>query len=338
MRSLVGKPVLLVSFGGTIAMTGDAGEGVSPTLDVSDLAGTVTDLVNVEITTLQLRMVPGVELGLDDVLELARVVDHSSAKGFAGIVVTQGTDTLEETAFALDFLVDGQVPVVLTGAMVSPSLPGADGAANLLDAIAVASSGSTVGFGPVVVMAGEVHAAALVRKTHPSSPHAFTSITGPLGWVTEGQPVLVTEPVGRNRPAAGALRAGSVVREGVAVALVKIGLDDEGRLLDAVKGAFDGLAIEAPGAGHVPATLVNPLEELAASMPVLLCSRTGGGPLLRRTYGFPGSERDLLERGLISAGYLDGLKARVALALLLRAGAGHKEIASVMRERYGARE
>lgn len=326
------KRVLLVSLGGTIAMTGSLGEGVSPTLGASDLALSVNEFVDVELVARSLRKVPGVELCLDDVVELAGVVDQSAGEGFAGVVVTQGTDTLEEVSFALDLLVDGAMPVVLTGAMVSPSLPGADGTANVLDAIAVASSGVTEGFGPVVVMAGEIHAAALVRKTHPSARHAFTSITGPLGWVTEGKPILVTRPDHRGEHLERAIVGGSAI----AVALVKITVDDDGRLLEAVKGAYDGLVVEALGAGHVPSSLVPPLEKIAASVPVLLCSRTGGGPLLRRTYGFAGSERELLDRGLISGGYLDGLKGRVALMLLLRAGAGPEVIQRVMQDRYGA--
>jgi len=106
------------------------------------------------------------------------------------------------------------------------------------------------------------------------------------------------------------------------VALLTVTMGEDDRLAAAVKDlGFEGVVIEALGAGHVPAALVRPLEELASLMPVVLCSRTGGGPILEHTYGFPGSEQDLLARGLISGGDLDGPKARMALTLLLSGGA-----------------
>ncbi|MGI8649834.1 MAG: asparaginase, partial [Rubrobacter sp.] len=104
-------------------------------------------------------------------------------------------------------------------------------------------------------------------------------------------------------------------------------LGDDGRLLEAVEDTgYRGLVIEAMGGGHVSSIMVEKLEELAQKMPVVLASRTGGGEVLRKTYGFPGSEIDLLDRGLISASALDGLKARLLLSLLLRSGASREEI------------
>ncbi len=97
------------------------------------------------------------------------------------------------------------------------------------------------------------------------------------------------------------------------------------------QGGYAGLVIEAFGGGQVPSIMVDELSSLAAEMPVVVASRTGSGEALRRTYGFPGSEIDLLGRGLISAGLLDGPKARLFLALLLRAGASSDEIA----DRFG---
>jgi L-asparaginase len=112
-----------------------------------------------------------------------------------------------------------------------------------------------------------------------------------------------------------------------AVALYTVALGDDGRLLPAIEEqGFAGLVIEALGGGHVPSVLVEKLEDLARKIPVILTSRTGTGEVLRATYGFPGSETDLLERGLTYAGPLNGPKARLLLTLLLRSGAAEEEI------------
>jgi L-asparaginase len=105
------------------------------------------------------------------------------------------------------------------------------------------------------------------------------------------------------------------------VGLVTACFDDDGRSVTAAAAdGADGLVIEALGGGHVPATLIEPLADAAARMPVVMSSRTGQGDTLRDTYGFPGSETDLIGRGVIPGGWLDGPKARVLLIALLRAG------------------
>ncbi len=111
------------------------------------------------------------------------------------------------------------------------------------------------------------------------------------------------------------------------VALLKVALGDDGRLLPAITSVgYRGLIVEATGGGHVPGAMVEPLADLARQIPVVLTSRTGAGEVLRGTYGFPGSETDLLGRGLIHAGMLDGPKARILLALLLGSDAPRETI------------
>ena len=106
------------------------------------------------------------------------------------------------------------------------------------------------------------------------------------------------------------------------VAIVKVGLGDDDRLLAAIPGlGYRGLVIEAMGAGHLPAGLVAAAEKVASEIPVVLATRVAGGPIFRKTYGFPGAEIDLIARGLIPAGLLSSIKARLLLALLV--GRGH---------------
>lgn len=314
------EKVAVISLGGTISSTWDAGGvGVVPSLSGEALVEAVPELREefAEVSAESFRQVPGSEVALDDVVGLAGVISSRLEAGARGVVVTQGTDTIEETSFALDLLVDGDAPVVVTGAMRNPTLPGADGPANLLAAVGVAASEEARGLGAVVVFNDEIHAARFVRKTHTQSPATFRSpLTGPVGWVAEGVTHVAVRPVGR--PHHIALPPGS---RGRPVALYTASIGDDGRLLpEILRLGYEGLVVEALGGGHVPSGLVEPLAVLAAEMPVVLASRTGGGQGLRHT--------DLLGRGLVSAGPLDGPKARVLLSLLLRSGAPREEIFS----------
>lgn len=309
--------VRVLALGGTIAMTGDGPGGVTPTLTGELLVAAVPALAKVaEVSASTFRQMPGAHLGFADLEALAEALAADANDGKSdGFVITQGTDTIEETAFALDRLLDLKQPVIVTGAMRNPTLAGADGPANILAAVAVAASRAARGQGVLVVLNDEIHAARFVRKVHSTSPAAFASPSaGPLGWVSEGHPHLVA---GVRKVAPLAMRSPT----DAPVALIRLALGDDGRLIDAAREAgYRGLVVEGMGGGHATPAMADALERAAAAMPVVLVSRTGAGAALTRTYGFTGGEIDLQKRGILTAGWLDGLKARILLTLALRHG------------------
>ena len=315
--------VVVFSLGGTIAMTRQAGGGVAPALTAADLIAAVPGLPEsgISVGVNDFRRVPGASLAIADLLSLAGAIEEEIAAGVTGVVITQGTDTIEETSYLLDLVHSGDEPVVVTGAMRNPTLAGADGPANLLAAIQTAASVQARGLGCVVVFGDEIHAARYVRKTHSTSVMAFASPTaGPIGFLVEGQP-RITFHLERDL-----VIAWPNIDQEVRVALVLITLGDDGELLRGLDQRFDGLVVGAFGGGHVPENTVSILAGLAERIPVVLASRTGAGSVLSHTYGFPGSESDLLGRGLLSAGSLDPLKARILLHLLLASGAKSGDI------------
>lgn len=305
-------------------MTADGGGGVTPAVTGEELVAAVPQLAALaEIEVVQFRQKPSCHLGLSDCTALARAIETAGAAGARGIVVTQGTDTIEETAFALDLLISGGPPVVITGAMRNPRQPGADGPANLLAAAQAALSPVCRGLGVLVCLNDKIHAARHVIKGDTQNPDAFTSgVHGILGRVLEGRISLVN-PVPWTR--AGPLS--NLEGEVAYVPLIKAFIGDDGRLIRAASSeGCKGLVVEAMGAGHLPPAMADALTDLAQDMPVLLCSRVWSGEIFASTYGYVGGEMDLLKRGLIHGGWLDGLKARVLLALALTAGSSRETI------------
>ena len=320
----------LFALGGTIASVSKPGAaGADIGLTGEDLVGALPALGAIaSVDVHSLKQVPSGDLTMADVLALADEIDKSIAEGARGVVVTQGTDTLEEVAFALDLLIDSEVLIVVTGAMRNASLPGADGPANVTAAVAVAASEAARGLGAVVVLNDEIHAARFVRKRHTASTATFGSaLAGPLGEVVENRVRIFVRPPGRltiKLP---------LPRPLVKVALLPVTLGDEGDLIStAALSSYQGAVVAAFGGGHVPRRLVTRLRTLNDLMPVVIASRTFGGEMLRSTYAYPGGEMDLLAQGLIFAGAYDALHARVLLQLLLMAGAGRDLIARTFDE------
>jgi len=327
----VSRPWVAVgSLGGTIAMTSSTpGQGVGPSLQAADLVAAVPALAEVaELEVHTLRTDPGAWLRPPDLLAVARWARERADAG-QGVVLIQGTDTIEETSALLDLHWGAGAPLVVTGAMRHPATPGADGPANLLASVVVAASASARDLGVLVVLDDEVHAAARVRKADSLSTGAFSSLPwGVLGRVHEGAVTFGNRP--RPWPALPAPDDGRDPR----VALLEVSLGDDGDLLRAVAdGGWDGVVLSAFGVGHVSRPMAKVVGEVAGRLPVVLATRTGSGPVLQRTYGFVGSEEDLVARGAVPAGWTDARKARLLLWSLLVAGLSGDALRDVVRER-----
>lgn len=325
--------ILVVSLGGTITMTASDAGGIRPTLTAAQLLAAEPRLAEVaDLETLTPMTLPSASLSIQQLCQVAallrRRLDGASGSPQAAVIV-QGTDTIEDTAFALDLMAtQSGSPIVVTGAMRGPQAPGADGPANLLAAVVAAADARLRGLGAVVVLNDEIHAARWVQKSNTALTSAFESPgTGRIGVVAEGRVQLFSRPERRMALPLSAVAALGGDLPAVAVAQIPLGLGEDGRVLATLPGlGYAGAVIEAMGAGHVPAICVDPLAQLAAQMPVVLCSRVRGGRVFTGTYGFPGSEMDLLSKGLIAAGHTSANKARLLLSLLLTSGAGRAEI------------
>jgi L-asparaginase len=317
----------IIVLGGTITMMPGSDGGVVPSLTGSDLTGAIPQLgERCELAVETPFLVPGASLTFDHLAMVADLLAGAAQRGADGLVVVQGTDTIDEVAFALDLMLDLAVPVVVTGAMRHPSSAGADGPANLLSSVIVAGSQKVRNCGVLVVLNDQVHLASLVEKSHSTLPSAFCSPAGgPLGEVVENEfhsfwPVRMVRPPLPND-----------MRRFARVAIMKPGLGDDGTCLDWLSGGdVEGLVIEAMGGGHVPEAWVDRLDELADEVPVLLAKRPHAGMVLTDTYGFKGSERDLINRGLIPVGRLSATKARLLAAALLGSGFSREQVDQVV--------
>jgi L-asparaginase len=304
--------VITVFFlGGTISMSGTS--GAVARLGGDELLASVPGLseLGIDVDVRDFRRMPSASFTFADLLELVEQADAASSDG---VVVVQGTDTIEEVAFLADLIWTRDEPFVVTGAMRTPAMAGADGPANLLAALVVAASRAARGRGALVVLNDEIHAARHVAKRHTSSTAAFESPnTGPMGRLVEGAPVFLYD-VPRRTP----LARPDAIEARVPLVVATVG--DDGALLDGMHEDWAGLVVAGFGVGHVPERYVDRLEAIARRVPVVLTSRIGAGPVLTNTYGAVGSETDLRNRGLVTSGYLNAYQARLLLLVLLSNG------------------
>jgi L-asparaginase len=309
--------VHMITTGGTIASRIDPSTGAAlPVVRPDELVAQVPALADVaEVRVTDFSLVSSWHMTPSMVANLARTIQTVLAEpDVAGVVVTHGTDTMEETAFALDLLVEGPAPIVVTGAMRNSSLPGPDGPRNLLAAVRVAADSAARGLGVLVAMNDEVHAARYVTKTHTTALHAFTSRgMGPVGVIDDEGLWLRWRSVRLPRL--------PLVDPEPKVYLIKMAAGMDDLLLRAVLEAKGrGVVIEGSGAGHVYEGWEASISALVqVGVPVVLVSRTGGGRVVA-AYGGPGGGQTLRRLGVVPGGDLSGPKARLALMFALGAG------------------
>jgi len=308
--------IALLTTGGTIAMQASAKGGNlgAPPPFVEMLARTLPEA---QVTVIPVLSRPSAGFSIADIASIAKAAADAAA-GHDGVVITHGTDVLEETAFALELLTRTDTPIALTGAMRLANQPSADGDANLIAACRVAGSEVARGKGVLVVFDDEIHWAPLAKKRHAFRTHAFSSEPfGPLGWVAEGRVRFTLTPEKRLPH----LKWGG--RETI-IPILEAGPGLEPALMQSLP-RYDALVLALPGAGHVVDIVPAILE--AMPMPVIFASRTGAGETLTHSYGYAGGEMDLIARGVIPAGPLHARQARIALAILLSNGAAKQDIA-----------
>ncbi|MET3575119.1 asparaginase [Bhargavaea ullalensis] len=309
------KTLLLIHTGGTISMTTDESGSVSPALN-NPLMGEIASLnVLDDIIEIEAFNLPSPHITPGHMLELKRIIDKTAAEQeIDGVVITHGTDTLEETAFFLDLTLDGRIPVVLTGAMRSADEVGSDGLHNVLSAVRVASDEDSRGKGVLVVLNDEIHTAQNVTKTHTSNVSTFQSPQyGPIGLVTKSHVHFHHAPLSRTHF--------EISELGGPVALLKVyaGMDSE-FLIHAAAAGYAGVVLEGLGQGNVPPSVMPGIRKLLGeNIPVVLVSRCFNG-IAQPVYGYEGGGRMLYDEGVIFAHGLSGQKARIQLLIALSAG------------------
>ena len=305
--------IAVVFTGGTISMRHDpAAAGNVPTMRGEELLATVPGLAEIaEIEPIDWGLVPASHLSFDQVLEIGGILAVQLARpDIDGAVIVQGTDTIEETAFAWDLLPLPAKPIVVVGSMRSASQEAYDGPENLRNAVAAAADPTLAGVGVVVALAGELHGADDVRKTHTHAHATFQSPNaGRLGTVVDGRVTL-------RRSRAPVRLARWPERAALPVHLVTALLDADpaavDRLLDPPPA---GLVVAATGGGNTAPWLLDAGARLIdTGVPVVLTTRCPSGQV-RPGYAFAGGSSQWGAAGAIFSGTLDPLKARVLVAL-----------------------
>lgn len=320
---------MIVFTGGTISMGFDqvAGGNV-PTLDGAAILARTPGLESIaDVVPIDRGLTPASHFTFEQVLGIGRVVQAAlDDPHVTGVVVVQGTDTIEETSFAWDLVVRSSKPVVVTGAMRAPHEDGFDGPANIRDAVTAAVAPELGDSGVVVVLGGTLEPADDVTKMHTSAYTTFASPNGgTLGRVADGRVAL-----DRSR---GPRRQVAVGQGGARVHLLTAGVGSDGSIVDAAVGAgADGIVIAATGAGNTsPGWLAAAERAIGAGVVVALASRCPAGEV-STAYAFPGGGATWVRAGALRVGTLCAIKARVALALGLGAGLSRDGLAALLAD------
>jgi L-asparaginase len=315
--------IALLFTGGTISMRHDASLGAAvPALGAAEILAAARGIE--DIATLQVEdwgRLPGPHMSTERMWALRnRIAELVARDDIQGVVLTHGTDTLEESAYLATRSIDTDKPIVFTGAMRTASDPSWDGPANLIDAVRVAASEDTCGYGALVVIGSRAFAALDVTKTHTYLNDAFDSPgLGPVAVVDDGT-VIVRRALAVRPPAI----SPPALAEPVDIVFAHAGAD--GRLLDASRQDAKALVVAALGRGNVPPPMAEGIERfLATGKPVAISSRTPRGRV-GQTYGYVGGGRRLAQAGAIFTGSRRPQQARLDLMLALGAGYGMDEL------------
>lgn len=268
------------------------------------------DLANIDIYNF--GMYPGPHMTPELMLELSQKINaFVEDEKIDGIIVTHGTDTLEETAYLLDLTIKTPKPIVVIGAMKTSSEPDWDGPLNLLDAIHIINNPNSMNMGVLVCLNGEINAASEVTKTHTEDIETFRSLDfGTMGFIDRGNVIFNRTPRKLETLETNSLNSN--------VDLIKVyaGMDDKFFKFSAESGV-DGIVVEAMGVGNVPPKVYDGIEyAVKKNIPIVLVSRCPSGETLS-IYGYPGAGKWLHNIGVIFADYLNGQKARIKLMLCL---------------------
>ncbi len=312
------RPTIVIVFtGGTIASTLDREwGGVVPSLTGGEILARIPEIrAQADLRVHEYGTFPGPHMTLDRMHDVQRIVQaYVDDPTIDGVVITHGTDTLEETAYFLDCTVSTNKPIVVVGAMRNSSEPDWDGPRNLRDAVAVAAHDGAVGLGVLICLGGVLTAASEASKTDTQDLSTFTSFDfGPVGRISNGVLMIHRTPFHREVFAIDHLPA--------FVPLLKSYAGMDGTLLRAARDAgAQGIVIEAFGAGNVTPDVYRALQEcVEAGLPVVLVSRCPVGRI-EHIYAYEGAGKHLHEAGVIFADYLNGQKARIKLICALAAG------------------
>jgi len=321
--------VVVVFTGGTISTAFDPASGGNvPVLDGEAIIARTPGLDAVaEVTALDLGRTPASHFTFPMLLDIAATIrDALADPEVDGAVVVQGTDTIEETSFCWDLVLEGPKPVVVTGAMRASDAPGFDGPANLRDAVRVAADRRSRDVGVVVCLGGSIEPADDAVKMHTSSLTTFASPNGgSLGRVDEAGVALFRRRVER--------RTVTTTRAAERVHLITATVAMDGALMDAaVTAGADGIVVAATGAGNTdPRLLAAAVRAMDAGIPVALASRCPSGAA-GDAYAFPGGGATWVRAGAIPVGHLCATKARVALALGIGAGLDRAGLAALLAD------
>ncbi|HET9853183.1 MAG TPA: asparaginase [Candidatus Limnocylindrales bacterium] len=324
--------VAVIFTGGTISMVANAEAGGKvPTLDGAAILARAPGIDQIaELEIVDVGRTPASHLSFEQLFRIGSEIRRCQADpAIDGVVVVQGTDVIEETAFFWDLILDGEAPVVVTGAMRAASDANDDGPDNLRDAVRCAASPALRGQGVVVVLDHTINEADDVTKTHASALDTFQCLNvGPLGRV-EGDRVAVSRSRGPRRHVA-AVRAA----EGVQIVVAHVAMDGSQLDAAAANGA-PGIVVEAAGAGNTSASLLDAaVRAMGRGSAVALTTRAPAGAA-GTGYAFPGGGATWVRAGALLAGHLTGPKARIALALGLGAGLDREALRELLADPPG---